>query len=696
MTLLKLSPGAERLRRIAKAFAAGELPAAEYRRIRGDVIDGFMQSEPRDVDWDDDNTERRLRSPGQRVPASTPSTQTPGVPAAGGARAHRRALVLGRRGLWPWWWVAGATLLATLIALTVAVRPVHAATVTIPPVAERDPNPFTSQRFDVRAISVRELPEFPDLGIDHETVQAFLNERLAELERAAAPLEHGFTDDELAELGQLLNALGVHAPGARLSSADAAEVLALIQAQKSRRGLSLIALESLAADLSRFYRARGVPLAVAYVPVQDVVDGHVELAVLPGVLAGTRVSGARAPATLIERALAPQFGAPVEAAAIESVLFRLNDLPGVRADGRFVAGDDVGTTVLNLNVDYDRAWDARLRVDNHGSGATGEVRTLLEGRWFNPRGRSDVLRGGVLATWDPANARYGYLEYRSPMRDIATDVGVRASIDAFDWSDGMQALSGESRTFAVLGSRQLLRGRTRSTALDVGIERQLLSLDDDITGIALQDQSLLVFTAAVRDERVLADVSLGGLQPADIALQAHTQFDAVWLDSGFGVPADTVARATFDAAAWRVTHLSWFGVEQRLRLGVSGQVATDALPGTLQRALGGPRGSAAFAYPTLSVDEGLFAHADLRFRPQRLPDAGELLLFVDAATGTQKRELARDLSATLISAGLGWEHQVLGQVAVQLKLAWPLASDSSGFDIDQSGPRLLMLLEYRP
>jgi hypothetical protein len=42
MSLLKLAPDSERLRRIARAYAAGEVEESEYRRIRAEVIDGFV------------------------------------------------------------------------------------------------------------------------------------------------------------------------------------------------------------------------------------------------------------------------------------------------------------------------------------------------------------------------------------------------------------------------------------------------------------------------------------------------------------------------------------------------------------------------------------------------------------------------------------------------------------------------------
>ena len=46
MTLLRLSPDSERLRRIAKAHAAGELSTPDYRRIRAEVIESFAGAAP--------------------------------------------------------------------------------------------------------------------------------------------------------------------------------------------------------------------------------------------------------------------------------------------------------------------------------------------------------------------------------------------------------------------------------------------------------------------------------------------------------------------------------------------------------------------------------------------------------------------------------------------------------------------------
>jgi hypothetical protein len=43
---LKLAPDTVRLRRMARAFAAGEISEAEYREARREIIDGFRSEAP--------------------------------------------------------------------------------------------------------------------------------------------------------------------------------------------------------------------------------------------------------------------------------------------------------------------------------------------------------------------------------------------------------------------------------------------------------------------------------------------------------------------------------------------------------------------------------------------------------------------------------------------------------------------------
>jgi hypothetical protein len=243
MSLMKLSPETVRLRRIAKAHAAGEFSLHEYRQARRDVITNFCP-----VNLHDDDTQPRWETP------------QPGVTPAAKIRKRR---ITGR-----------LLVLCMFVLLLVALFATRAfAAVEIPPVAERDPNPLTSNRIAIEHVEVRNFEVLP--GITADAVDAVIAEKLIEVLRRHALGEHGFTNLELAELGRFLNALGAHDTTTELSGRDAADLTALISEQKKRRGLSILELEEVAPALQAHYRETGYFLAVALVPAQVVVDAAV-------------------------------------------------------------------------------------------------------------------------------------------------------------------------------------------------------------------------------------------------------------------------------------------------------------------------------------------------------------------------------------------------------------------------------------
>ncbi len=112
MSLMKLAPESVRLRRMAKAYAAGEISEAEYRQARREVIDNFSGVPPVDDDtrprWPDEPT---LRS-GYAPPAATAARRPAGSTAAAESSGSRRWLWLAALGL-----VAAATWLTVPLAL---------------------------------------------------------------------------------------------------------------------------------------------------------------------------------------------------------------------------------------------------------------------------------------------------------------------------------------------------------------------------------------------------------------------------------------------------------------------------------------------------------------------------------------------------------------------------------------------------
>ena len=102
MTLLRLSPDSERLRRIAKAHAAGELSTPDYRRIRAEVIERFGGDAA--VDHGDDTEPRWLERP---TPAAIETDSSP---------AH--SLVRGAPRARLWWLAVAVSVIAIVIGST--------------------------------------------------------------------------------------------------------------------------------------------------------------------------------------------------------------------------------------------------------------------------------------------------------------------------------------------------------------------------------------------------------------------------------------------------------------------------------------------------------------------------------------------------------------------------------------------------
>ncbi len=667
MSLLKLTPDSERLRRFARAHAAGEMSTPEYRRARALVIENFDAEAANDAT---DDTERRWRPelvPAVASRAAAEPTRSPTVAIDDRARRWR-------------------TTIAFAILLGIFVFGVGQAwAVTIEPVRDRDPNPATSQRIAVTRIALSDFAVSAAGGIDEADVNAFLAARLAAVVASTAPRPHGFNARELDELGHLLTALGA---GERaLSAADAKQISELVARQRATRGVSVVELESIAADLTTFYRERGLPLAVAYVPAQEVVNGEVKFAVQVGVLESVAISGeGRYSQKLLARAFESQIGAPVVRSDISAALYRVNELPGLETRATFRPGTEVGGTRLELTAIEEPRFAGHVRVDNHGVDATGNERLVMHGDWFNPSGRGDHLAADLLASVNPTNTLFGGLAYEAPLADLSTRGIARLGVNAFDWESAGLETEGRVNSFSVGARHDLERSRRHSTGLDGLLTAQTLELEA-ADGTDLVDQDLLML--GVGYDRV------DRFDAAALSTDARAQFDiGRVLDGELDGQDDTFYRLSVAASAWRLIDLVGFDSPQRIGVSVRGQWANTALPGTMQLSLGGPGRVGSLDYGTLSVDSGAVASLVLRLREWEAR-FGDFLLFVDAGYGEQERIFGESGSVHASSMGAGWLMDFDPHWTAELKASVPTGASHSPA-VNDRGFNLFWMVRYVP
>lgn len=639
MTLMKFSPETVRLRRVARAYAAGEFSRSEYRAERREVIANF-----RPDSTSDDDTQRRdsVAEGAEEVSSPRPARQR-----------SRSWLVL----------AAVAMILLGVAALDARAGPVIEA------VSERSPDPLSSPRLAVRSVRIRDFQAYP--GILESDLNALIQDAFVEVRQRNAEGDHGFTRSELEEVGRLLSALGAHQAGAALSVTDTEDLMTLIEQQKIRRGISVLELEEIAGRVQAYYRDAGYFLAVAYLPAQQVDDGVVEIGVLPGVLGEVVVTGAD------QAELAGRFsevvGTPVTEESITRRVYLLNQVPGLKAQAAFEPGSEVGETRLNVNVVERRKWAGRVIADNHGDAGTGKERLTLVGSWLNPRGVGDVLELGVLQTLNPTNQTYGFVDYRTPVGGVR-QVHLRASTNSFTSSDDVD-LNGSGALFDFTTDLTLRRSRTASLTAELGVRHHRFQWDE------ADDQAATFLSAGVNGHRLWDD--------RRVAAGFGVVADAGWFgDATFAGQDSTFWRLGVNGYAWRPLDVPGLPGEQKLAARFVGQLSGSQLPSSRRLSLGGFGRVRGFERDAFLADRG----AVLALEVRTAAPLGEFALFADTSYGEGLNELTPTWGH-LTSLGVGWDADLLPRLSSRVSLALPVAAKGSG-ELDENGLRLFWQLQY--
>jgi hemolysin activation/secretion protein len=212
---------------------------------------------------------------------------------------------------------------------------------------------------------------------------------------------------------------GVAHPSVGLSLTDVQRILDEAVRAQPDTGYTIADLEAVSDKVTEFYRSKGLVVAKAFIPAQDVRDGKVKVQVLEGKLSAIVVEGNKDySAKTLLRPFEDLIGAPVAKDDIESALLTLTNYPGLNAFGVLSAGQDVGTTKLALRVQKEDRIEFDFGLDNAGSHLSGENRATLSMNVNNLFGQADVLRTYALYGFDTsdseANGLYGGFNYELP------------------------------------------------------------------------------------------------------------------------------------------------------------------------------------------------------------------------------------------------------------------------------------------
>lgn len=243
-------------------------------------------------------------------------------------------------------------------------------------------------------------------------------------------------------------------------------------------GFTVGRLQEVADEITKYYRERGLILAQAFIPVQTVSAGTVEIQILEGMLGRVVAEGQKMyKEKVLQQPFEELVGKPVTKEQVEAALLQLNEYPGVSLFGVFQPGQQVGTADMVVKVQDERRLEATVRGDNHGIRETGRNRYRLEGTVNNLTGTADRFTGTLQHTASPTNSFYWGAEYERPFwRYLLPDslVSVRFDRNQFDVGGEFRDrdITSDTRNLFLTLSNQFIRSRQRNLSGRIELARK--------------------------------------------------------------------------------------------------------------------------------------------------------------------------------------------------------------------------------
>ncbi len=315
----------------------------------------------------------------------------------------------------------------------------------------------------------------------------------AEVLEIPAVIDRPFDIDEgevvMVSSFRLLNAMDL--PEFEILVSDVEQLLEQLRGERPE-GFTIGRLQEVADNVTRYYRQKGLILAQAVVPVQDVEQGVVDIQVFEGRLGRVLVESNEMYAEdILRRPFDSLVGEPITKSKVEAALLTLTDYPGLTVFGVFQPGLTVGTADIVLKVQEEKFYDIALRVDNHGTQETGRARFRTVIDWNNMLDASDRLTMTVQQSYRPKENVFKSLAYERHIGDSwlfggfwdANKFGVKGEFED-------QQITAETENAGIWLRKSFQRSRLENLSAKLGLtrkesysKRQAVKRSRDILGV---------------------------------------------------------------------------------------------------------------------------------------------------------------------------------------------------------------------
>jgi hemolysin activation/secretion protein len=484
-----------------------------------------------------------------------------------------------------------------------------------------------------------------------------------------------------------------------------AQLEALLQEYKAKP-LNFNELQKCTNRITDYYREQGYLIAQAYLPVQTIKDGLVEIAVLEGRLDSSHLSGDRIQLsgdTRINKSVLQRFldriqpDDTVTDSDINHLSLLINELPGIESTMVLSPGSEMGTSSLALKVREKPLLSGYVNTDNHGLYATGYYRFDGGLNINDPFGFGDQLSLRAQTT-ETGGSVMGAMDYTLPLNGYGTRLGINFSELHYSLGRSFQPLEAEGIARTVGASLIQTLYLTKEAKLTGTAHYEHRWLNDDVNAFDIfnrREIDLMSFAFAGS----LFDTLLpfGGLTQAYLNVSAgsvqFTNRDAGLADQTSGLKS----HGGYHKFYWQLNRTQNLWIDEWGDISVyanfSGQVASKNLDSSEQFSLGGPNAIRAYPVGEGNADEGWLFNGEVRYglpRSAELPGQFQLIGFIDTGfSRINANPLQGDLNNSRHLTGYGFGINWLGLEGfnVRTSMAWRDVNAQPHSDPNQNEPQ---------
>ncbi len=414
---------------------------------------------------------------------------------------------------------------------------------------------------------------------------------------------------------------------------DANKLQTLI-ASYTNKELTFAQLQEVASIITKAYREEGYFVARAYIPVQSMQEGIVEIAIIEGNYGVFKLNNTSLVNNKILQGMLDNIKDKniVSTNTLERVMLIINDTPGAKVtQADVMPGKATGSSDFAVKTEAAPRYDGYIAGDNYGSRYTGKNRLMAGLNLNSLAGIGDKLSiFGMIS--NGSDLKYGRIAYSAPLMSN----GLRGELS---YDNTHYALTDSYTNLDAYGTARSVEGaftypwiRTRHETLNLISTVAFKKLKDHQNGAIISDKDAKVFTLGANhnkdhkffglDTKTSSGVTLtsGNLKFNDAASQATDAAGANTQGRYNKISGYVGGTLAFN----QVTSLCTSLLFQRA-------LGHKNLDGTEDFILGGSNGVKVYPTSELSAENGLMLNTELF---QALPSVGNV---------TQKMGLFHDI-----------------------------------------------------